>query len=697
MVLGRLSVSRRIILVLAIGVATPVTNAAFWSAARPDVIVSACLTILAGFLILAPTRDTSRPAQGRAPRVTAPPITTVSTGIASPGPVDEMGPIARAMQIIQDRSVRAARNDADYRQAKSRLEAALSNISQGLCVHGSDGRLELHNAQFCSVLGLDPDHVKPGLSIQQIIEMSYATGNYPGRDVADLVAERQAFLAKREIGTFLIERANKRMISVVHSPMPDGGWVATYEDVTDRLAADAKINHMIRHDALTGLPNRLVLNERIQQALIDTGRNGQSALLFLNLDEFKRVNDTLGHSAGDSLLVAASERLMACVREGDTVARLGGDEFAIVQVGIARPEDAKLLAERVICTMQQPFLIEGQPVVVGVSIGLTLMPNDAHDSASLLKNADIALDRAKAEERGSFCFFEAEMDARLQSRRQLEVDLRAGLARDEFELFYQPLVNLTSRRVTGFEALIRWRHPKRGMVSPAEFIPVAEEIGLIVPLGEWVIRKACLAACSWPDDIKVAVNLSPSQFKSRNLVPTVIASLQESGLPARRLELEVTETLLLQDNETTLGMLHELRALGTRISMDDFGTGYSSLRYLRSFPFDKIKIDQSFIRDLSRHEDSIHIVRAVRGLCAGLGMTTTAEGVETEEQLDKICAEGCTEAQGFLFSPPRPAGEIPAILERVRLRDAASHHGEPVPVMPIRSGRAPAPEMVAAG
>ena len=526
---------------------------------------------------------------------------------------------------------------------------------------------EIFNQQFCNIIGVSPADIRPGLSMRDILEVSVAAGNYPGQDLDDIVAERQAFIDRQATGSIVIPLAKGRLVSIMHCPMPNGGWVATYEDVTDRWAADAKITYMAQHDALTGLPNRLVLKERIELALAEAGRGRHAALLCLDLDDFKRVNDTLGHPVGDGLLVAVSQRLRACLQDGDTLARVGGDEFVIVQSGVAQPEDARQLAERTIASIQQPFLVCGHQITVGVSIGLALMPEDGNDQSTILKNADIALYRAKGVERGTFCFFEANMDACLQLRRQLELDMRAGLARDEFELFYQPLVSLASRQVVGFEALIRWRHPERGMVSPGDFIPVAEETGLIVPLGEWVIRQACTEAASWPETIKVAVNLSPVQFKSKNLVPTVIQALSESGLAAGRLELEVTETLLLQENESTLAMLHELRALGTRIAMDDFGTGYSSLSYLRSFPFDKIKIDQSFVRDLSRREDSIHIVRAIKGLCAGLGMMTTAEGVETDEQYDKICAEGCTEVQGFLFSPPRPASEVPAILERVRL------------------------------
>ena len=656
----------------AIGTGAYVTDidAAFWSSAQSSLTVAACLTGLAALLSFGLGRSLSCSLLGLTRTVTSLARGDLSVAVPSTDRGDEIGVIARAIQVFKDNALQAASQDVKLQQTSMRLEAALRNMSQGLCLHDREGRLEIYNSHFWRMLGLNPTDVRPGLSIKEIVKLSCGVGNYPGRTFEDVWAQRRAFIETRQTDTMLIELANGQLISVVHCPMPNGGWVATYEDVTDRRAADAKISHMARHDALTGLPNRLVLTERIEQALIETGRRAQSSLMCLDLDGFKRVNDTLGHSVGDELLKAVSERLLACVREGDTVARLGGDEFAIVQVGIARPEDAKILAERIIAAIQEPFLVSNHQVMVGVSIGLALMPNDGKHQASLLKNADIALYRAKSEERGTFCFFEADMDARLQLRRQLELDLRAGLERKEFELFYQPLVNLASKQVVGFEALIRWRHPERGMVSPGEFIPVAEEIGLIVPLGEWVIQQACAEAASWPGDMKVAVNLSPCQFRSKNLVPTVAHSLEETGLAASRLELEVTETVLLQDNEITLAMLHELRALGARISMDDFGTGYSSLSYLRSFPFDKIKIDQSFVRDLSRREDSIHIVRAIKSLCSGLGMTTTAEGVETEEQFDKICAEGCTEVQGFLFSPPRPAAEIPAILKRIHSRNA---------------------------
>ena len=441
-------------------------------------------------------------------------------------------------------------------------------------------------------------------------------------------------------------------------------------DVTERLATEARIAHMAQHDALTGLPNRDHLRGRMEEAMARVRRGESMAVLCLDLDHFKAVNDTLGHPVGDTLLKAVTDRLRKCVREVDTVARFGGDEFIVLQPGIEHPEQAGILAQRLIETVSEPYSLDGHQVVIGMSVGIAVALTDSDDPDTLIKNADMALYRAKTDGRGAYRYFESEMDARLQRRRVLELDLRKAFVAKEFELFYQPLVNLASNHVIGFEALLRWNHPQRGMISPAEFIPLAEEIGVIVPLGEWVIRQACMEAACWPGDLKIAVNLSPAQFRSRALVLNVISALGASGLPANRLELEITESVLLQDNEATLATLHQLKDLGVRIAMDDFGTGYSSLSYIRSFPFDKIKIDRSFVSDLSA-SDCLAIVRAVAGLGLSLGMVTTAEGVETEEQLQQVREQGCTEMQGYLFSPPRPAGELGPFLVRAATGKAA--------------------------
>jgi diguanylate cyclase (GGDEF)-like protein len=444
----------------------------------------------------------------------------------------------------------------------------------------------------------------------------------------------------------------------------------TFNGLIDNLAAkqklEAQLVHMAHHDALTGLPNRLLFREKLNAEVARARRGECLAVLCLDLDHFKSVNDTLGHPAGDALLRAVSVRMRECARETDIVARLGGDEFAIVQVAAEQPGGAIRLSERLIAAIADPFDIAGQQVAIGTSIGIALAPLDSLDTEQLIKSADMALYRAKTDGRGLYRFFETEMDARMQARRTLELDLRAALLKCEFEVFYQPLIDLQSNSVCGFEALLRWNHPTRGLVSPCEFIPLAEELGLIVPLGEWVLRQACCEAVKWPSNIKVAVNLSPAQFKSKGLVLAVTAALAASGLSPRRLELEITESVLLLESESTLATLHELRDLGVRISMDDFGTGYSSLSYLRSFPFDKIKIDQSFVRDLSEKQGSIAIVRAVSGLGRNLGMATTAEGVETEEQLGQLRGEGCTEVQGYLFSKPMPATSVVGLIEQIR-------------------------------
>jgi diguanylate cyclase (GGDEF)-like protein len=433
-------------------------------------------------------------------------------------------------------------------------------------------------------------------------------------------------------------------------------------ETAERARAEAQISHMAHHDALTLLPNRVRFRENLKQDLVRARPEQPIAVLCLDLDDFKAVNDTLGHPIGDALLKAVAQRLLGCLHETDTVARLGGDEFAIVQVSGAQPVAATVLAQHLIETLAEPFEVEGHSVVIGTSIGMALAPNDGGDPDELLKNADMALYRAKAEGRGTYRFFEAKMDADMQARRLLEMDLRGALARNEFEVHYQALVDLHTAKLNGFEALLRWRHPQRGLVSPAQFIPLAEEIGIIAPIGAWVLRQACTDAAGWPGELTVAVNLSPVQFRSKTLALDVVAALGASGLPARRLELEITEAIMLQDTETTLATLNELKALGARISMDDFGTGYSSLSYLRKFPFDKIKIDQSFIRDLASRPESLAIVRAVAGLGTTLGIATTAEGVETMDQLRAVRAEGCTQVQGFLLGKPKPASLIPALL-----------------------------------
>jgi diguanylate cyclase (GGDEF)-like protein len=440
------------------------------------------------------------------------------------------------------------------------------------------------------------------------------------------------------------------------------------DQTKERARAEAQITHMARHDGLTGLPNRILFHQEMHQALTRVHRNEPFAVLCLDLDRFKSVNDTLGHPAGDALLVEVANRLVTCIREGDMVARLGGDEFALLQRGTQDPLDAIGLAERIISLLSVPCQIAGHTVLIGTSVGIAFAPGDEIDPGKLLAAADMALYRAKTDGGGTFRLFEPEMDARMRARRLLEIDLRQALVSNEFNVYYQPIVRLRDYRVTGFEALLRWNHPTRGMVPPSEFIPIAEEIGAIAAIGAWVLRTACLDAARWPDQVKVAVNLSPVQFKSKTLVADVVSALSASGLPAQRLELEITETVMLQDTATTLQTLSQLHDIGVRIAMDDFGTGYSSLSYLRRFPFNKIKIDQCFIRDMSDDDESMAVLRAITGLGSNLGMVTTAEGVETLDQLCRLRSEGCTEVQGYFFSKPKPVGEIANMLESIALQ-----------------------------
>jgi diguanylate cyclase (GGDEF)-like protein/PAS domain S-box-containing protein len=452
---------------------------------------------------------------------------------------------------------------------------------------------------------------------------------------------------------------------LIHGDQP--AILLSLMDITERKRAEARLAFMAQHDGLTGLPNRNLLRQQMDDILLHSRRSAEkAAVLMLGLDNFKAVNDTLGHGVGDKLLRSVAKRLRSTLREEDALARLNSDEFAIVQSGVVRPEDAVLLAKRILEAVGETYLLDGHSVVIGASIGIAMSPGDGEDSEKLLKSADMALSRAKNEFRGTFSFFEAEMDARAQIRRKIETDLRDAIQNDGLRPYYQPLIDLATGRVTGLEALVRWPHAERGMISPAEFIPVAEETGLINALGGLMLHRACMDAAGWPDDVRVAVNLSPLQFRTGNLLAMVNDALRQSGLPARRLELEITETLLLEKSSQVLATLHALRALGVRISMDDFGTGYSSLSYLRSFPFDKIKIDQSFVRDLGGNRDAQAIVRSIISLGMGLGVTITAEGVETEAELSCLRAEGCHEGQGFLFSRARPNAEIVSLLRAQR-------------------------------
>ena len=457
-----------------------------------------------------------------------------------------------------------------------------------------------------------------------------------------------------------------RTLQVIGRKIENGGWVATVEDITERTRFDNRIAHMAHNDALTDLPNRVSFRERLDAELKKLAPGQQLAVLYIDIDEFKRINDSLGHPVGDELLKAVAGRLRACIAADDVVARLGGDEFAVIRTRVDGPTDTMDLITRVYHAIREPYECVGHLLSTDASIGIAVAPQDGTDLDHLLKNADLAMYEAKADGRRTYRFFEPGMGARVHALRTLEQDLRQAITDGGFELFYQPLVNLRDDRVTGCEALLRWRHPGRGMISPAEFIPVAEETGLINTLGEWVLNAACAEAASWPDDIRIAVNVSPVQFRSPVFALKVAMALATSGLPARRLELEITEAVLIRDDDAALAMLHHLRGLGVRIALDDFGTGYSSLSYLQRFPFDKIKIDRCFIKDVAEADGSASIVRAVVGIASARQMTTTAEGVENKAQLDALRALECTEMQGYLFSPPVSATDIRRLLSARR-------------------------------
>jgi diguanylate cyclase (GGDEF)-like protein len=555
-------------------------------------------------------------------------------------------------------------------QQHQRFDAALNNMPHGVSMFDAESRLIVCNRRFAEMYRLPPELTEQGTPFERIIAYRTATGQAPA-DLETYNHQLRNISERNKPANYRVALVDGRTLQVDYEPMISGGWVVTHQDVTEAIRAEARISHLALHDALTDLPNRVLFQEKLVEALLRVPRGENVAVLCLDLDRFKAVNDTLGHAIGDALLKAAADRLRGCVRDSDTVARLGGDEFAVIQPFGELPTGTTSLASRIIDSLSAPYIIASHEIVIGTSIGVSIAPSDGTTADQLLKNADLALYRAKSDGRGVFRFFEPAMDAKMRARREMELELRAALANSEFEVFYQPLVNVTIGQVAGFEALLRWRSPARGLVPPNDFIPLAEEIGLIVPIGTWVLKQACAEAAKWPDHIKIAVNLSPVQFKSDKLVFDVIAALAASGLAPQRLELEITETVMLQETETTLAMLRQIKALGVAISMDDFGTGYSSLSYLRKFPFDKIKIDQSFIRELSDAHESVAIVRAVMGLGTSLGMITMAEGVETVEQLRTLQAEGCAEAQGFLFSAAVPAGEVGELLDRIR-RDLAA-------------------------
>jgi diguanylate cyclase (GGDEF)-like protein/PAS domain S-box-containing protein len=563
---------------------------------------------------------------------------------------------------------------------KHRLDTAVNNMTQGLLLFDATQRLIICNKRYLEMYGLSAEIVKPGCSFREVVAHRKETGSFDG-DVDHYVETVLRDIARRN--AMVITTPDGRSIQVVNEPVADGGWLATHEDVTERRRAEERITHLAHYDALTELPNRTLFHERLKRELSFVAPDRQLAVLYIDIDEFKSVNDSLGHMIGDELLKSVAASLAACARKSDFVARLGGDEFAIVQTGIEDTDDVMKLVSRIFEAIRTPYQCLGHQVTTDASIGIALAPQDGAGIDQILKNADLAMYAAKAAGRRTYRFFEPDMEAEVRARRSLEIDLRQALIDGGFEVYYQPCLGLQSNAITGCEALVRWRHPQRGMISPAEFIPLAEDTGLINQLGEWVLTSACKEAATWPDTIRLAVNVSPVQFKSGTLALKVIAALAASGLAPSRLELEITEAVLIRDDEAALAVLHDLRAIGVRIALDDFGTGYSSLSYLQRFPFDKIKIDRCFITDIAEPQGSSSIVQAVVTIAADRHMTTTAEGVETEQQRDLLRELGCSEMQGYLFSPPKPAAEVRPMLFADRQGPEAARTNRPTRRRPV--------------
>jgi len=552
------------------------------------------------------------------------------------------------------------------RVEKQRLKTAVNNLTNGLLLFDSSERLIVCNDRYISMYGLSSDVAKPGCKFRDLVKHRQESGSFVG----DIDAYCSEIL--QHVGHFhssIVESSDGRLIEIRNIPVSTGGWLATHEDITERLKAERRISHLAHYDALTGLANRVQMRAQIEKWISEFEQGRKFSILYIDIDEFKGVNDTLGHNVGDELLKQIGLRLESCVGPRDMVARLGGDEFAVLKEDVDDTSSLGDLADEILRVLRAPIVCSGHDISIDASIGIVMMPDHGENLEDLLKNADLAMYAAKADGRRTYRFFSPALDASAKKKRQMERDLRQAVTEDQFEIHYQPLVSLADGAITGCEALLRWRHPVHGMISPAEFIPIAEETGLINEIGDWVLQRACSDAASWPAEIAVAVNVSPVQFKSKTLPIRVAMALEKSGLSPRRLELEITEAVLIRDDEA-LTFLHQLRNLGLKIALDDFGTGYSSLSYLRRFPFDKIKIDRSFVNDIGVSEESSAIIRAVVDMAAACRMVTTAEGVETEVQRKILRDLGCCQMQGYLFSAPVPVSMLDGVLSG-KLRPAS--------------------------
>jgi diguanylate cyclase (GGDEF)-like protein len=577
--------------------------------------------------------------------------------------------LLRSQAELQDKEADLRRHKTELQAQNQRLDAALNNMSQGLAMFDHDERLVVCNERYREIHQYSRDLVRPGARLRDLVLHRHQRRGYPA-DVDDYIAEIRAKVSAGRSRTAEYQDIEGQTFAVKSNPMEDGGWVVTFDDVTGRRLDEAKIRRLAHNDLLTGLANRPYFLEQLEKAHQSLDENGQPfTVLMLDLDNFKHVNDSLGHGIGDSLLKQVAGRLEASLRTTDVLARLGGDEFTVIQTAPGRfsslaeaapvmQESAIALSNRIVDLLGQPFDINGHNVVISASIGIAMAPYDGVEPDELMRKADLALYRTKSEGRNGWSFFNQEMAAGADERRQLEMDLRAGLSRDEFELYYQPQVDVATQSLCGMEALIRWHHPTQGLIMPDRFIAVAEDTGLITALGDWILHTGCTEAVQWPPHVKIAINISPVQFRKSNLIDVIMLALVESGLPPERLEIEITERVLLESDADYLSILHQLKNLGVSIALDDFGTGYSSLGYLKTFPFDKIKIDRSFAGEFMERPDCAAIVCAVINLGRSLDIITVAEGVETETQFQALRAAGVAQVQGYLFGRPTPASQI---------------------------------------
>jgi diguanylate cyclase (GGDEF)-like protein/PAS domain S-box-containing protein len=571
-----------------------------------------------------------------------------------------------AIKFIADRLRRilfdSATKSRDMAQLANRFDAALNNMPHGLCMFDTEGHIVVSNQKLSQLMGLQTSELK-GLSLRRLLEKSSVEAGLISEVNAQRLIDRMtAKLARDDDSALVVEMQNERILEFTLQSMDNGGLVLLAEDITERKAAEAEKDRLARFDSLTGLPNRAVLRDRMERALGECRPDNMCAVHFIDLDQFKQVNDTLGHTRGDMLLEAVAKRLVNAAGDAGVIARFGGDEFVVLQAPITSPQQGESLAQSILTNLGGTYDLDGYEVVASASVGIAIAESKI-DPDQFLRNADMALYRAKSEGRGTWRWFEASMEARAQARRTLELDLRHALETEAFEVHYQPLFNLKTRSIVTCEALIRWSHPARGMIPPSQFIPVAEEMGLIIEIGKQVLNKACLECLTWPGATSVAVNLSPMQFSRSNVPALVRDVLAATNLSPSRLEIEITESTLLQDTIKTRNDLRQLEHLGVKISLDDFGTAYSSLSYLHSFPFHKVKIDQSFLRGLVDDERRVTLLSGMTRLSARLGLHVVVEGVETEEQLELLASDdSIDEVQGYLLCRPMPASDLRKLL-----------------------------------